>query len=578
MPRPDRGLASDHASRAAERLRAGDHPGAERLYRDALAIEPDQPDALHGLGCLAHASGDHARAIALIGRALQAAPRTAHFHIVLGLALLAAGHTDAARAALTLACTLEPRDPRAHAAHGRILATAGRTAEALAAFDHALSLDPANPETQHERASLLLAAGQTEAAAQAFRTTHALRPDDPVTAANLGAALNALNRPEEAEPLLTASLVAAPNNAATLSTRGLARLALARLDDALADLAQAHALAPHDPAIARHLALGHYERDERPAARALLEPLVARDPHDHQARYNLGILDLAEGNLERGWQGYESRRSLAGPARALNPAALTLTAEQGLGDTIQFLRYAPLAAARTGAPIRLAVPDALRRAVASLNLPLIEPGRAGDDTMPLASLPRLFSPTLDTIPPPFRPWFDRRTAERWTKRLHALAPGLLHVGLAWAGSPSYRQDRRRSIPPALLEPLTRLPGIRLVSLQRGATLDGVLDPAAELQDLAETAALITALDLVITVDTAIVHLAAGLGKPVWLLDRLGGDWRWLRGRTDSPWYPSVRIFRAETYARPEQSWPRAIALVCVELKRPGALPLNPAKG
>ena len=576
MSRPERGHASDHASRAAERLRAGDLPEAERLYNDALAIDPDQPDALHGLGCLAHANGDHARAIALIGRALQAAPRTAHFHIVLGLALLAAGHAEAARAALTLACTLEPRDPRAHAAHGRILAAAGRTAEALAAFDHALSLDPANPETHHERASLLLAAGQTEAAAQAFRTTHALRPDDPVTAANLGAALNALNRPAEAEPLLTLSLAAAPDSAATLSTRGLARLALARLDDALADLAQAHALAPNDPAIARHLALGHYERDERPAARALLEPLVASHPDDHHARYNLGILDLAEGDLERGWQGYESRRSLAGPARAPDPAALTLTAEQGLGDTIQFLRYAPLVAARTDAPIRLAVPDALRRAVASLNLPLIEPGRAGADTIPLGSLPRLFSPTLDTIPPPFRPWFDRRTDERWTQRLHA--SGTLQVGLAWAGSPAYRQDRRRSIPPALLAPLTRVPGVRLVSLQRGASLDGVLDPAAELHDLAETAALIMALDLVVAVDTAIVHLAAGLGKPVWLLDRVGGDWRWLRNRTGSPWYPSVRIFRAETADPPEQSWPPVIARVCAELERPGALPLDPAKG
>ncbi len=539
---------------------------AARLYQDALALDPDQPEALHGLGCLAYEAGEHARAIAFLARAVKLRPRAAHSYVALGLALFADRQPEAARAALSLACLHDPRDGRAQAAHGRVLASLGRTADAVGAFDRALALDRENAELHHERAAVLLAQGRDDAACDGFRAAHILRPGDPATGANLGAALQMLNRSEEAEPILSASLAASPDRPETLSTRGLARAALGQLDAAIEDCSRAHALAPDNPVIGRHLAFCLYERDDRAGARALLQAILARDPEDHAARYNLGLLDLAEAHYQAGWRAHESRHALVshpwprdewdGEPRA---TALLLGAEQGLGDTLQFLRYARLAAGRAGAAT-LSLPASLRRAACSLDLPLIE-SRPGASTCPVGSLPRLFSPSVEAIPPPFAAWHDPHTASRWQRRLHAGQPGALRVGLAWAGSPGYRQDRRRSIAPALLEPLLDVPRIQFVSLQRGASIPGILDPGAELHDVAETAALIMALDLVVTVDTAIVHLAAGLGKPTWLLDRTGGDWRWLRDREDSPWYPSVRIFRQTTADPPALAWPPVIERV-----------------
>ncbi len=437
-----------------------------------------------------------------------------------------------------------------------------RGSDALAAFDRALALDSQDAEAHHERARLLLA-HRPKTALEGFRAAHALRPDDPATAANLGAALNTLNRGEEAEPFLSAALNAAPDQPETLSTRGLVRLARGDLDQAISDLQRAHVLAPDHPAIARHLAIGLYECDDLAGARLLLDTVLARHPGDHAARYNLGLIDLAEGNYQAGWSGFESRHALHprdpliqtwdGKPRA---SPLTLTAEQGLGDTLQFLRYASLAAART--PVVLSLPQALRRAAAGLGLTIVEQGRAG---VPLGSLPRLFSPSLDHIPPPFAAWHDPRAAAGWARRLADDRPRALRIGLVWSGSAAYRQNRRRSIPRHFLEPLLDLRGVQFISLQRDATLPGAIDAGPALHDLAETAALITALDLVITVDTAVAHLAAGLGKNTWLLDRTGGDWRWLRGRENSPWYPALRIFRQAT----PNNWSTVIGEVCKAL-------------
>jgi Flp pilus assembly protein TadD len=544
---------------AAARHRAGDRQTAETLYRQALAADAHDADALHGLGCLAHEAGDHALAIGLIGRALSVRPRAGHFHIVLGLALLAEGHHEPARAALALACLREPADWRAHAVHGRILATLGREADALAAFDRALSLAPDSAETQHERASLLLDAGRPRDALGGFEAAHRAAAT-ATTAANLAACLQVLNRPEEALPLVQAALTADPDNPRTLSTSGLALAALGRLDEARDQLSRAHAILPADPAIARNLAYVLYERDDRTGAAALLDARLAADPEDRAARFNRGILHLAEGDYARGWPAWESRHAKAVtlPFRQPDAPPVTLAAEQGLGDTLMFLRYARAASDHAGGAI-LSLPPELRRAAASLDLPLAEPGRAG---VPLGSLPSLLWPRLDRIPPPFVPWHDPQAAAHWRRRLAARYPGALLVGVAWAGSAAYRQDRRRSIPSDLLTPLTALNGVALLSLQRDRSRPAIHDPGAELHDLAETAALIMALDLVVTVDTAIVHLAGGLGKPTWLLDRTGGDWRWLRGRDDSPWYPSVRIHRQH----PGEGWEPVITRVAHALR------------
>ena len=528
------------------------------------------------LGCRAFEAGDNKAAIGLFARALRTRPHDPHGHILLGLALLAEGEAEGARAALAIACLEGPELPQAHAVHGRALASLGRREEALAAFDRAIALDAGHVEALHERAVLLLGIGRAEEALAGFRAVASWREEDPASTANLGAALLTTGRVEEAQDVLTAALGRAPGQAETLANRGLARAAMGRLDAALEDLQAARAVAPRDRGVRRALANVLYERDERGAAREVLEGLVGEAPEDAEARFNLGILDLAEGRLAEGWAGFEFRPAAGGGgARRWDgerrEGTLLLAAEQGIGDTLFFLRYATPAAARTR--VALVVPDNLRRAVSGLGLPVLAGGPRGE-MLRLGSLAGMFTPSVEAIPAPFAAWFDPRAAARWGQRLRSGGEPL--VGLAWAGSAAYRQDRRRSIAPSLLEPLRDVAGVRFVSVGQRA-LPWAVDPGP-LHDLAETAALVAALDLVITVDTAVAHLAAGLGRPTWLLDRAGGDWRWFRDREDTPWYPSMRIFRQGRADAPDKAWPEVVARVREALRRefrpPGGAPIS----
>ena len=570
----DRAAARRFAVAAEARHRGGDGVGAERLYREALAADPDHGEAWYGLGALAHARGFHAEAIALLGRALRALPRAGHVHLMLGLALLAAGEVEASRAALALASLLEPADWRAQAAHGRVLARLGRHGEARAALDRALAAAPPDgrPELWHARAVLALAGGDAASAADDFERVAASRAGDAAALGNWGAALQAAGRFEQADAVLTRALGLAPEGVEALSNRGLARLGLGLLDAALADLARAEMLAPAEPAVLRNRASVHVERDERERARALLERVCAIDPADRDARFNLGVIDLAEGRLDAGWRGWAAR---PGPAPGwdggpVGSGALLLEAEQGFGDTLMFLRYVALAAARAGGPVLLRVPAALR-ALAS-TLPGVARVLAPEEGVPdgarararLGDLPALFSPDLDAIPAPAPFRADPARAALYRGRLDALAPGRRRIGIAWRGSPTYRQDRRRSIPACRLAPLARLDGVALVPLDPAASLEGGLDVAREGDDFADTAALLAAVDGVVTADTATVHLAGSLDRPTILLDRIGGDWRWLRGREVSPWYPAVRIVRDATHD-PDATWHRPVATVAALL-------------
>ncbi len=443
----------------------------------------------------------------------------------------------------------------------------------------------------HLRGLQLAETGATEAAASCFGEALALRPDAAVLWADLGVCLHRLGRLTQAEAVLRRALRLAPGLAQGLACLGLVLAASGRTTEAVAALRGARGAAPDDPAILTNLGnllgdAGHLAEAEATLRAALALRPVAADAHHNLAvvlaaagrldeaarccrvglhhdpahadcRYTLGITDLLAGRLAAGWEGFawRGRRRDAPPPRGFACPAwdggdrgdrrLLLHAEQGLGDAIQMLRFVPAVAAR--GPVVLEVPPPLLRWARGLP-GAAEVYAAGEATPPpfdlhcsLMDLPRLLGVTLATIPPPVAPRLGR---SGWAGRVAAL-PGR-RVGLAWAGNPRYAADARRSLPARGLDGLGDVAGISFVSLQKDAAARPGLamqDWTAELTDLAETAALVAALDLVITVDSAVAHLAATLGRPVWLLNRFDTCWRWLRVGEDSAWYPSLRIFR-----------------------------------
>lgn len=379
----------------------------------------------------------------------------------------------------------------------------------------------------------------------------------------------ALNRPREAEQAARRGLALDGAAVRGWIALGAALRAQDRTEEALAAARRAADLAPDsgDPWQAMGVSLARAGRHADAAA--AYREAIALDPGHALAEFNLALTLLTLGDYEAGFRHYEARfrgrtpplPPLGLPAwdgRTLPPGTpLLIRAEQGFGDTIQFLRFAAQAAAR-GARVLLHCPAPLRRLAATAPgvAQVLQGGEriaAGTLTIPLMSLPRVLGITLAALPAPptyLAPPAGSRLG--WSARL-ASRPGL-RVGLCWRGSPASggpgtrRVDAVRSIPVGLLEPLAAVPGIAWTVLAKdaGETLPAgfaAWDPMPEVKDFAETAALVAALDLVITVDTAVAHLAGALGRPVWLLNRYDSDWRWGLGREDSAWYPSLRQFR-----------------------------------
>ncbi|MDE2004964.1 MAG: glycosyltransferase family protein [Rhodospirillales bacterium] len=509
-----RSRALDAAFQQAARLHAaGRLAEAEAFYRRILAAAPSHGDARHGLGVLALQTGHPEDALAHIDAALARDPRAALFHANRANALLALGRAPDAEAACREAIRLKRNAAEAWASLGHALSDLGRPEEAIEAYRTALQHNPRLPELH--------------------------------------------------------------------TGIGLALHDAARLEEAEAALEEAARRAPGDPVAALNLASLRKDRGKLVEAEADYRALIARDPADAAAHHNLGVLLLLAGRHAEGWPEWDwrfraephtDRRLPAGEWRgeALAGRSLFVHAEQGIGDLIHFARFLPMLP-RDGR-VLVETPPALRRLFAQLPgitelVPLGTRPPPHDLKVAFMSLPgRLpIAATADRAAPV--PYFtpERDAVAAWRARLAAL-PGR-RVGLVFAGNPGLvRMDRRRSIPPALLAPLDAVADVTFVSLQKPAPatpppLRRWVDPTADLGDFADTAALIAALDLVIGVDTAVVHLAGALGAPVWLLNRADTDWRWGVGRDDTPWYPTLRQFRQP---RPGD-WPSVIAAVAAAL-------------
>ena len=441
-----------------------------------------------------------------------------------GNAALASGEARVAADCYRAALAASPDHPGLLYNLGNALRTAGDVAGAEAALRRSLALLPDQPAAHNNLGNLLRAAGRPAEALEAYRRALFLTPADGQVRANLGTALLDLHRPEEATVWLAQAVVADPADAQARVKLGGALMLTRNPAAALAQYRQARALAPDlaDAALGEALArltLGDWIAGWEAYEARLLHP-----------RFKLHAADL------RGvrWHGPEPIRG----------RTLMLLSEQGLGDTLQFCRYVPLLR-RHGARVVLRVQRPLVRLLGGLADRIAAPGDGAlrfDAWCPLMSLPRAFATTPETVPPAAPLAANPAGLRVWRRRLGPRRG--LRVGLAWTGNAEHPLDALRSLPPDALAPLLGVPGVEAHALQpKARPADKRIRVHPDIADFADVAALAGLMDVVISVDTAMAHLAGTLGKPVWILLPHAADFRWLLDRADTPWYPSARLFR-----------------------------------
>lgn len=481
--------------------------------------------------------------------------------------LLSAGAWLEAETAARAAVAGDPHDPLASLLLGLAIAAMGEDVRAAPILNSAA----AKPDADHPCLDLarLKPPLPRPLVARQFRACLRLTPSDDRLRLGFAEFLLDTSQPMEAQKLLTDR----PDDAAAHHLTGLAQAEQALFTAAIDSFQRAVVQNPDAAPSWSNLGMVLKVEGRFADAIAAHDRAVALDPDNPRFRVNRAVTLLKAGEWDRAWQDYEARFRLAGdspidPLRlmpSLHPndrlAGLTILAqhEDGFGDTLQFLRYLPLLAER-GARVIACVPPSLvrvMRAVPGVTQVVTDPHRlpSYDYVCPMFSLPRVFGTTPSTIPPVAAITLDPALVRRWAGRLPYSG---LRVGLVWAGQarPSLQGfatlDRRRSAGLAAFQPLFDVPGVAFVSLQAGPAARQPLPPGLELTDpmpdvtdFADTAAIIAGLDVVISVDTSVVHLAGLVGKPVFLLDRYDGCWRWLSGRRDSPWYPQLTIFRQQ---------------------------------
>jgi tetratricopeptide (TPR) repeat protein len=504
-------------------------------------------------------------------------------------ALHAAGRLAEAEAAYRTLLRSHPGHAQAHCDLGVLLRQSRRPEEAIALHRRAVALDPGNAQAWNHLGDVLQGASRLEESRAAYERALALQPALAETWNNLGIVLQVMGQIADAQAALERAVQLRPDEARYRNNRGMVFAETGQWARAEADYREAVRLDARDADAWTNLgillqATGRLDEAETPLRNAL-----AAQPDHAEAQLSWGLLLLAQGRYEQGWPLYQARHRLAdGPAQSPPPGippwagdalagrSIALWCEQGFGDSLQFVRYAALLKARGAGRITLLCPRPLE--------PLLATAEGVDATLSggrlpphdlwchLLDLPLHLGTTLQTIPARL-PYLkaEPQAVRHWQDRLGTTG---LRVGLAWKGSATNRNGAHRALASlAELAPLWRVPGITFVSLQKGRGEDEARDPppgqplvdaGSGLEDFAQTAAVVRALDLVITVDTAVAHLAGALAVPTWvLLAAHGADWRWLQDREDSPWYPGVmRLFRQ----RDAGDWTAVVERVATALR------------
>lgn len=566
------GLRSDfaaaHFNLGNLHLTQGAFDAALASYARLLALSPGHADGHRARAATLRQAGRPREALDAYGAAIALWPDDPAFRGARAELLLELDRVAEARDALDDALARIPDAPDLHRILARALRLSDDGAGAVAAARRAIALGADGGDAQLDLGAALRTAGDHEGAIAAYARAVQLSPDLAVAYANLGGVLHEEGRSDEAVRPLLDGLKLAPGLPELHINLGGVRLAQNRFRDARAAFETALSLRPDSAESRFGIAVARLHQGEVEASIADFEAALALKDLP-EARWMLGLSRLKLGDYARGWREHDSRleikakkkiaRAFPQPRWRGEPLAgktLLLHSEQGLGDTLQCLRFVPMAAA-LGGRVVLQVQEAILPLLDGLDgaFEAIGPQDAPppfDYHCPLFSVPGVFGVEPATIPAAqgyLRP--DPILVSRWRERL---AGDAFRIGLVWQGNPRADVERGRSFPLRLLAPLAALPGVALISLQKEHGLDQLETPPEDMvvRDLgldyeggsfADTAAIIVNLDLVITCDTSVGHLAGALGRPTWIAVNAVSDWRWLTGREDSPWYASVRLFR-----------------------------------
>jgi tetratricopeptide (TPR) repeat protein len=543
---------------------------AAESFRRSLGIAPSSAEARHNLGLAFRGLGRLDEAAAEIAEALRLRPDFAEAHQSRGAVLASLGRAEEAEACFREALRLRPDLTKARRSLCQLLRDRDRLADVVAVCREAVRAAPRSAEAHADLGTALRRAGRGDEAVGSCREAARLAPGSPEAHNNLGLSLLDCDRLAEAEVAIREAVRLNPGFAAAHNNLGIVAWRGGRWAEARDRYEEALRLRPDFAEAVNNL--GNTVRDlgQLGEAGRLFERAIGLNPDYADAHWNRALLWLLRGDFARGWPEYEWRwrlraftgRSIPGPrwdGEPLGGRTILLHAEQGLGDTFQFVRYAPLVKARGGTVVLRCQPSLVKVLAGAPGVDALAPENAPlpafDVQAPLLSLPLIFRTSDDSIPaavPHLSP--DPARVARWGTRLAAL-PGL-KVGIAWQGSGKNRTDAMRSVALAAFEPLARVPGVTLVSLQTGPGVEQVAAlggrfPVAVLDGLdadgpfLDTAAVIANLDLVVACDSAVGHLAGALGVGCWLALMFVPDWRWQLERADSPWYPRHRLFRQD---------------------------------
>jgi tetratricopeptide (TPR) repeat protein len=591
----------------------------------ALALNPSAGIYHSNLGLVRQALGQMAEALASLREAVRLQPQSSDAHNALGDALRVLGNLNGAAEHCRLALRYRPDFPEAHNNLGNVLLEQGMDEVAVAHFHEAIRLRATFPEPHNNLANAHLRQGKADDAMTHCRVALRYRPDFAEAHDNLGTAHMYLGQTNEAIACFREALRLNPNFASAWGNLGNALARQENFEEAISCYQKANRLNPSDAKASNNLgnvfewqnkleeATRHYEQallleadcaetysnlatvhmrqGQTDKAFAAFDRALDIDPKLSGARLNRAQLHLLLGDFEQGWPDWELRTSQSDEkgrhfteprwdGSDLNGKTILLHAERGLGDTLQFIRYAPLVKARGVTVVVECQPELLPLLASVAGIDQLvgsgSPLPSFDIQAPLLSLPGILHTQLSSIPASI-PYLQAASelVKCWRAALTTGVGRSFKVGIAWQGNAAYRYDRQRSIPMKHFGMLAQLGGVELISLQKGPAADQlatlksqlpIVDLGRKLDETAgafmDTAAVMMNIDLVITSDTAIAHLAGALGVPVWVALPLVPDWRWLLEREDSPWYPTMRLFRQRRPGR----WEDVFERIAFELK------------